>query len=175
MHSLIAPKFFIPVHGEYRHLKKHIELAKEMGVKEHQTLIAEIGDTVEFTQKTMRRGEKFPSGSRLVDGLSVGEAPNIVRDRKLISAEGIVVVVCCISSESGLMFKEPDIIGKGAGLTDSHISDMKNIILKSIEGYNLKYAGDKTDFRNTLRKKLRDYVYKKIKKNPMILPIITEV
>ena len=175
MHSLIKPKFFIPVHGEYRHLKKHVDLAKEMGVKEHNTLICEIGDTVDLTPKKMTRGERFQAGSRLVDGLSVGEAPNIVRDRKLISAEGIVVAVCCISSESGLMFKEPDIIGKGAGLTDSHIADMKNIILKTIDSYNLKYAGDKTDFRNTLRKKLRDYVYKKIKKNPMILPIITEV
>jgi ribonuclease J len=175
MHSLIKPKFFVPVHGEYRHLKKHIDLAKEMGMKEHNTLICEIGDTVDLTPKKMTRGERFQAGSRLVDGLSVGEAPNIVRDRKLISAEGIVVAVCCISSESGLMFKEPDIIGKGAGLTDSHIADMKNIILKTIDSYNLKYAGDKTDFRNTLRKKLRDYVYKKIKKNPMILPIITEV
>ena len=175
MHSLIRPKFFIPVHGEYRHLIKHVELAKEMGLRDSACLIADIGDTVEFTQKSMKRREKFPSGSRLVDGLSVGEAPSVVRDRKYISAEGIVVAVCCISAESGLVLQEPDVIGKGAGLTEQQIAEMKGIILKTFESYNVKSAGDKTEFRNILRKKLRDYVFKKIKKNPMILPIITEL
>ncbi len=175
MHSLIRPKFFIPVHGEYRHLKKHVELAKEMGVREHQTLICDIGDTVEFTQKTMRRGEKFQAGSRLVDGLSVGEAPSVVRDRRYISEEGLVVAVVCISAESGLVLQEPDIIGKGAGLSEQQVAEMKGIILKILDNYNVKSAGDKTEIRNAIRKKLRDYVYKKIKKNPMILPIITEV
>ncbi len=175
MHSMIRPKFFIPVHGEYRHLKKHVELAKEMGLKDHQTLICDIGDTVELTQKSMRRGEKFTAGSRLVDGLSVGEAPNVVRDRRYISEEGLVVAVVCISAESGLVLQEPDVIGKGAGLSDQQISEMKGIILKILDNYNVKSAGDKTEIRNQLRKKLRDYVYKKIKKNPMILPIITEV
>ncbi len=175
MHSLIRPKFFIPVHGEYRHLKKHVELAKEMGIKEHQTLICDIGDTVEFTQKSMRRGEKFSAGSRLVDGLSVGEAPSVVRDRRYISEEGLVVAVVCISAESGLVLQEPDIIGKGAGLSEQHIVEMKGVILKILDNYNVKSAGDKTEIRSAIRKKLRDYVYKKIKKNPMILPIITEV
>ncbi len=175
MHSLIRPKFFIPVHGEYRHLIKHVELAKEMGLKDHQALICDIGDTVEFTQKTMRRGEKFPSGSRLVDGLSVGEAPSVVRDRRYISEEGLVVAVVCVSAESGLILQEPDLISKGAGLTEQHVAEMKGIILKILDNYNVKSAGDKTEIRNAIRKKLRDYVYKKIKKNPMVLPIITEV
>lgn len=175
MHSIIKPKFFIPVHGEYRHLIKHVELAKEMGMRSSQTLICDIGDTVELTQKSMKKVEKFPAGSRLVDGLSVGEAPNVVRDRKYISAEGIVVAVCCISAESGLILQEPDVIGKGAGLTEQQVSEMKAIIVKTFDSYNVKGAGDKTDLRNILRKRLRDYVYKKIKKNPMILPIITEV
>ena len=175
MHSLIRPKFFIPIHGEYRHLKKHVELAKEMGLKDSQTLICDIGDTVCLTQRSMKRGEKFVAGSRLVDGLSVGEAPNIVRDRKHISAEGIVVAVCCISAESGLVLQEPDVISKGAGLSEQQILEMKQIITKTFDGYNVKSAGDKTELRNILRKKLRDYVYKKIKKNPMILPVITEV
>ena len=121
----------------------------------------------------MKRREKFPSGSRLVDGLSVGEAPSVVRDRKYISAEGIIVAVCCISAESGLVLQEPDVIGKGAGLTDKQVSEMKQIIIKTFDGYNVKSAGDKTELRNLLRKRLRDYVFKKLKKNPMILPIIT--
>ena len=175
MHSLIRPKFFIPVHGEYRHLKKHVELAKDMGLKDNQCLICDIGDTVELTAKTMRRGEKFQAGSRLVDGLSVGEAPSVVRDRRYISAEGIVVAVVCISAESGLILQEPDVIGKGAGLTEEHIAEMKSVILKVFNGYDVKSAGNKTEITNSLRRKLRDYVFKKIKKNPMILPIITEV
>ena len=146
-----------------------------MGLKDSQTLICDIGDTVEFTDKAMRRGEKFPAGSRLVDGLSVGEAPSVVRDRRYISAEGIVVAVVCISAESGLILQEPDVIGKGAGLSDEYVAEMKSIILKVFNGYNVKSAGDMTELRNLIRKKLRDYVFKKIKKNPMILPIITEV
>ena len=175
MHSLIKPKFFIPIHGEYRHLKKHVELAKEMGMKDSSMLICEVGDSVELSRKSMRKIDKIPSGSRLVDGLSVGEAQSVVRDRKLISAEGIVVAVCCISAESGLILQEPDIIGKGAGLLDSQIAEMKQIAIKCLENYDIKSAGDLKVVRDILRKRLRDYVYKKTKKNPMILPIITEL
>ncbi len=175
MHSLIKPKFFIPVHGEYRHLKKHIELAKEMGLKENNMLICDIGDTVELTSRSMKRGERFQSGSRLVDGLSIDERQSVVRDRKLISIEGIIVVVCPVSAESGLILQEPDVIGKGAGLTDIQIQEMKAIVVKCLENYNIKSAGDLKVIRDIIRRKLRDYLFKKTKKNPMILPIITEV
>ncbi len=175
MHSLIKPRFFIPVHGEYRHLKKHVELAKSMGMREGSMLICDIGDTVELTHKSMRRSEKFVSGSRLVDGLSIDETQSVIRDRKHISIEGIIVAVCCISAESGLILQEPDVICKGSGLSNEQINDMKQIMVKCLESYNVKSAGDVTDVRNILRKKLKDYVFKKTKKNPMILPIITEV
>ena len=128
MHSLIKPKFFIPIHGEYRHLKKHADLAKEMGLKDNNILICDIGDTVELTQKSMRRAEKFQAGSRLVDGLSIDETQTVVRDRKLISVEGIIVVVCPVSAESGLILQEPDVIGKGAGLTDKQIEIAKSFV-----------------------------------------------
>ncbi len=175
MHSLIKPKFFIPIHGEYRHLIKHAELAKDMGLKDSNILICDIGDTVELTPKSMRKKEKFQAGSRLVDGLAIDETQTVVRDRKLISLEGIIVAVCCISSESGLILQEPDIISKGAGLTDKQVAEMKALAIKCLESYNIKTAGDLTVTRNIIRKKLRDYVFKKTKKNPMILPIITEV
>lgn len=175
MHSLIKPKFFIPVHGEYRHLKKHTELAKEMGMRDSNMLIADIGDTIEIGKNTMRRGERFQSGSRFVDGLSIDETQSIIRDRMHLSEEGLIVAICCVSSENGKVVQEPDIICKGAGLTDVQIDEMKSIIVKIIEKYDVKSAGDSVDARNFLRKKLRDYLYKKIKKNPMILPVITEV
>ena len=175
LHSLIKPKYFIPIHGEYRHLKKHIELAKGIGMKEANMLICEIGDSAIYNGKSLRKGDKIQAGSRLVDGLSIDETESIVRDRKYISNEGIIVVVCCVSAESGLIIGEPDIIGKGAGITDQQIIEMKKIVGKCLESYNVKKAGDTTVVRNILRRKLKDYIYKKIKKNPMILPVITEV
>lgn len=175
MHTLIKPKFFIPVHGEYRHLKKHLALAKEMGMKESNMMIFENGETCELTPKSMKRGEPFPSGSRLVDGLSIDENQSVVRDRKHISEEGIVVVVCCVSAESGYTLQEPDIIGRGAGLTEQQIAEMKGLTVKCLENYNIRNVGDYSEVRNSIRKKLRDYVFKKTKKNPMILPVITEV
>ena len=138
-------------------------------------LICDIGDTVEVSPKSMRLKEKFPSGSRLVDGLSIDETQTVVRERKHISDEGIIVAVCCVSAESGLILQEPDIIGKGAGLTDTQVAEMKLITVKVLENYNIKTAGDVSVIRNMLRKRLRDYVFKKTKKNPMILPIITQL
>ena len=175
MHSIIKPKFFIPVHGEYRHLVKHAELAKSLGMRDTNVLICEIGDSVEITGKSIKKREKVVAGSRLVDGLSVGEAQSVVRDRKHISIEGIIVVVACVSSESGLILQEPDVIGKGAGLIDTQIYEMKNIVIDCIEQYNVKSAGNYRDVTNVIRKRLKDYLYKKTKKSPMILPIITEV
>ncbi len=175
MHSIIKPKFFIPVHGEYRHLVKHAELAKSLGMRDTNVLICEIGDSVEITGKSIKKREKVVAGSRLVDGLSVGEAQSVVRDRKHISIEGIIVVVACVSSESGLILQEPDVIGKGAGLIDTQIYEMKNIVIDCIEQYNVKSAGNYRDVTNVIRRRLKDYLYKKTKKSPMILPIITEV
>ncbi|MBR6737887.1 MAG: ribonuclease J [Clostridia bacterium] len=175
MHSLIRPRFFIPIHGEYRHLKKHTLLARQMGLKNGASLICEIGDGVELTQKTMRRIEKVPAGSSLVDGLAVGEAPSVVRDRKYISEEGIIVAVCCISAESGALALEPYIEDRGAGLDGNQINELKQIIIKTLSGYNVKRVGNKTEVIRLIRKNIRDSVYKKLKKNPMVLPIITEV
>lgn len=175
LHSLIKPRYFVPVHGEYRHLKKHVELAKEVGLKDSSTFICDIGDTLVFNGKTCKIGEKFQAGSRFVDGLSIDETMTTIRDRKYISSEGIIVVVCCVSSESGYILQEPDIIGKGAGFTDNQLVEMKNIVIKCLESYNIKKAGEKTVVRKFIRQKLKDYIFKKIKKNPMILPVITEV
>ncbi len=175
LHSLINPKFFIPVHGEYRHLKKHLKLAKGMGMKESNMLIAEIGNTVELTEKTMKFGESFPAGAKLVDGLNVDGNETVVRDRRHLAEEGIVVVVCCISSYSGEVLQGPTIVNTGAGLTEAQIIEAKSLILRTIQNYDLKRSLDKTDVRNQIRKVLRNYIFKETKNNPIILPIITEV
>lgn len=175
MHSIIKPKFFVPVHGEYRHLKKHLDLAKELGMREGNMVLCELGDTIELLPKSIKKGERIQAGNRYVDGLAVDETVSVIRERRKISDEGIVVVVCCVSVESGTVLQEPDIIAKGSLLTDEQIREMKLLVLKTLDSYNFKKVGDAVVIRNAIRKKLRDYVIKKTKKDPMILPMITEL
>ncbi|MBO4323568.1 MAG: ribonuclease J, partial [Clostridia bacterium] len=175
LHTLLKPKFFIPVHGEYRHLKKHCNLAKSIGMKDGNMLIAEIGDCVEITPKTMKKIERFQAGARYIDGLSIDDSESVVRDRKHLAEDGIIVAVCCVSEDTGEIAQEPDIINKGAILTEEQLFDLKKIIYSTISGFDVKAAGDKSEIQGAIRKNLRNYVFKKTKKNPMILPIITEV
>lgn len=175
LHTLLKPKFFIPVHGEYRHLKKHCNLAKSIGMKEGNMLICEIGDSVELTSRAMKRGEKFQAGARYIDGLSIDDSESIVRDRKHLSEDGIIVAVCCISGDTGEIVQEPDIINKGTILTEDQLVDLKRIIFSTISDFDVKAVGDKSEIQGAIRKNLRNYVFKKTKKNPMILPVLTEV
>ena len=175
LHTLLKPKFFIPVHGEYRHLKKHIKLAKEIGMRDSNMLIAEIGDTVELTDRTMKRGERFQSGARYIDGLSIDDTQTVVRDRKRLAEDGLIVAVCCVSEDSGEIMQEPDIINKGSILSEEQVAEAKKVVYKTVNGFNVKAVADMGDIRNEIRKNLRNYIFKKTKKNPMIIPIITEV
>ena len=175
LHSLLNPKFFIPVHGEYRHLKKHLRLAKEMGMKESNMLIAEIGNTVELTEKTMKFGESFQAGAKLVDGLNIDDNEIVVRDRRHLAEEGIVVAVCCVSSYSGEILQEPTVINMGAGLSDAQIKEAKSIVLHILSDFDIKEEVDTKEMRAQIRRSLKNYIYKKTQNNPVILPIITEV
>ncbi len=173
-HSLIKPKFFIPVHGEYRHLFKHVRLAKEMGMKDHQVIITEVGDSVEFTSKTMRKIEKFPSGTRFVDGLSIDDDETIVRDRVHMAEDGIIVVHCCISLTSRQIVGRPDLIVKGFIASEEQIEQIKIIVENTLSSYDLKSV-DKREVRSQIRRNIKKYITKKTKNSPMILPFITEV
>ena len=174
LHKLLKPKFFIPVHGEYRHLKKHCRLARDIGMKEGNMLIAEIGDTVEVTEKTIKRGERFPSGTRYIDGLSIDDTESVVKDRKHLAEDGLLLTVCCVSEDTGEILQEPDVINKGSILTEEQVQEVKNIVVRVVSSYDFKSA-DLSDIRNSIRKQLKNYVLKKTKKSPMILPFITEV
>ena len=175
LHTLLKPKFFIPVHGEYRHLKKHCRLAKSIGMKESNMLIAEIGDTVELTERSLKMGERFQSGSRYIDGLSIDDTETVVRDRKHLAEDGLIVAVCCVSEYSGEIMQEPDIINKGSILSEEQVQEAKKIVYKTVNGYDVKAAADMSEIRNLIRKNLRNFIMKKTKKNPMIIPVITEV
>ncbi len=174
LHKLLKPKFFIPVHGEYRHLKKHCRLARDIGMKEGNMLIAEIGDTVEVTEKTIKRGERFPSGTRYIDGLSIDDTESVVKDRKHLAEDGLLLTVCCVSEDTGEILQEPDVINKGSILTEEQVQEVKNIVVRVVSSYDFKSA-DLSDIRNSIRKQLKNYVLKKTKKSPMIIPVITEV
>lgn len=175
MHSLLKPKFFIPVHGEYRHLKKHVNLTKELGMKDYQMLIPDIGDTVLLTEKTMRLGDKFHAGSRFVDGLQIDDSTTYVRDRLHLAEDGLIIALCCISSESGELLQVPDVISKGVVLSDEQTETIRQIISKSVQSFDMKALGDTREVKNKIRSSIRNYVMKKTKNNPMILPVITEV
>ena len=175
LHSLVKPKFFIPVHGEYRHMKKHVKLAQSLGMKESNMLIAEVGSTVELTAKSMRFGESFQAGSRLVDGLNIEDSGNMVRDRKHLAEDGVIFVVCCISAESAELLQEPVIISKGVTLSDEQKEEMKRIVMKTVRSYDVKAMGDKTELRGAIRRAFKSYVFKRTKGSPMVLPVITEL
>lgn len=175
LHSLIKPKFFIPIHGEYRHLKKHITLAKGMGMKESNMLIADIGDCVEITEKSMKKGENFTAGSRLVDGLSIDEDGEIVRDRIQLGEDGIIVVLLTISRENGEVLQGPDIIARGTTFTEENVTELKSLVIKNIITNNKRAFRDMAEVRSVIRKTARNYAYKRIKHSPMIIPIITEI
>ena len=174
-HSLIKPKFFIPIHGEYRHLKKHTLLAKELGMKDYQMIIPDIGDTVILNGKTMRFGDKVPAGSRYVDGLQIDDSNIYVRDRLHLAEEGLIIALCCVSSLSGELLKAPDIISKGVVLSDAQTEAIRDIVSKTLSGFDLKRIGDKREVKNKIRSAIRSIVIKKTKNNPMILPVITQV
>lgn len=175
LHSLVKPKFFIPVHGEYRHLKKHAKLAESLGMKESNILIAEIGDTAELTQNTIKYGEKIQAGSRFVDGVGIDDADSyVLRDRRHLSADGLVVIVVGID-ELTTKIVSLEMIGKGLVLPDSIIADAKAAVTNTLKNMDLRAVRDETELSNIIRRSVKNYLFKATKKNPMILPVVMVV
>lgn len=175
LHSLVKPKFFIPVHGEYRHLKKHAKLAQSLGVKERNIAIADIGDTIEFTSGSMAYGEKFKAGSKFVDGVGIDGADSFVlRDRKHLSEDGLVVVVVNVD---GLSYKlaSVEIVSKGLVFSEEMILDAKNTLVSTLNNKDLRMVRDESELSDIIRRSIKNYVSKVAKKNPMILPVVMVV
>lgn len=179
MHTLVRPRFFLPVHGEYRHLKQHIELACRLGMSERNCLIASNGDVVELTRSYIKKTGTVTSGQVFVDGLGVGDVGHIVlRDRKHLSQDGILTVVVTMQKETGTVIAGPDIISRGfvyvresEGLMDEARDIVRNILLDCEE----KKITDWATLKSNVRDELRAYLYEKTKRKPMILPIIMEI
>ena len=175
LQSLIKPKFFIPVHGEYRHLKKHADLAESVGVKKSNILIADIGDTVELDGKTMKFGEKFAAGSKYVDGVGVNGADSFVlRDRIHLSEDGLLVIVVGVS-ELSAEITSLEIVGKGLSLADGFLEEAKENLTAALKKVDLRTLRDESELSGIIRRSLKNFVYKSTKKNPMILPVVLVV
>ena len=172
LHALLKPKFFIPVHGEYRHLKKHARLAEEMGMKPSDIVIAEIGDTVETDGRNIKLGEKFPAGSRFVDGVGIDGADSFVlRDRIHLSEDGLLVAVVAVEELSARL-SSAELVTKGLVMSDAALAEAKNALVAGLKNVDLKKVADETELSGIIRRLLKNHIFKATKKNPMILPIV---
>lgn len=177
--ALTKPKFFIPVHGEYRHLKLHAELAGVMGIPAKRCIIADIGNVIEMTRDSAKITASVPSGRVLVDGLGVGDVGNIVlRDRKHLAKDGLIVVVMTISGDSGLLVAGPDIISRGfvyVRESEDLIEEMKTVVLETLDRFEIRNIRDWNSLKTAVKNKLGQYIYERTKRSPMLLPVIVEV
>lgn len=176
--SLVKPKYFIPAHGEVRHLMKHAKIAAQMGMPEENIFIMENGNCLEISQKEAKLVGDVPSGNILVDGLGVGDVGNIVlRDRRHLSEDGLIIVVITITKE-GKVVSGPDIISRGfvyVRESEDLIEDAKNVVRKILNDDSRDNLKDWNGLKSDIRDNLRSYIFKNTKRNPMILPIIMEV
>jgi len=179
MLTLLKPKFFMPVHGEYRHLKHHAKLAVELGISEENIIIAETGDVIEFNTKSGMINGSVQSGNILVDGLGVGDVGNIVlRDRKHLSENGLIIAVITIDKNTGDIISGPDIVSRGFIYVRENVDlideskKIVNIALNKCRDSNIK---DWSSIKTMIKDDLNNFIYEKIKRSPMILPIIMEV
>ena len=179
IHALCKPKFFIPVHGEQRHLQIHGKLATAMGVPAKNVRIAEIGSVIEFTGKTCKINGVVPAGKVFVDGTGVGDVGSVVlRDRKHLAQDGMIVVCVNISSYDGLLVSGPDIITRGfvyVKESEELMEELRNVVLEAIDRCGRRRIRDYTALKTAIKNDLSGYLFKTTKRNPMILPVIMEV
>ncbi len=179
IHTLTKPRFFMPIHGEHRHLKQHANLANKLGLLWENIFIMENGKVLELTSNSAKIAGSVTAGNVLVDGLGVGDVGNIVlRDRKHLSQDGLIVVVITIDGETGSVIAGPDIISRGfvyVRESEQLMDEIKDVARKALEKCEEKKKNDWAAKKASIREELRDYLYEKTKRKPMILPIIMEV
>ena len=179
IHALVKPKFFIPLHGEQRHLKIHAKLAQEMGMHPNHILISDIGKVMEFTPNSAKINGTVPAGRVFVDGYGVGDVGSVVlRDRRHLAQDGMIVVVLSMSGEDGALVSGPDIITRGfvyVKESEGLMEELRQVALEAIQSVDVKFATDWSAIKGTIKGDLSNYLYKKTKRSPMILPVIMEV
>ena len=179
MLALTKPKFFIPVHGEYRMLCKHAELGRMMGVAPNNIVIAENGRVIELSRKSVKAEDSVPAGRVFVDGAGVGDVGSVVlRDRKHLAQDGMIVVVLALSGDDASLLAPPEIVTRGfiyEKESDGLMEEMRRVINESLASCRHQRIKDWAGIKNKVRTNLTGYLYKATKRSPMILPVITEL
>ena len=179
IHALCKPKFFIPVHGEQRHLQIHGKLAKQMGMNPKNIMVGEIGSVFELSSKTCKLTDTVPAGKVLVDGTGVGDVGSVVlRDRKHLAEDGMIVVCVNLSGQDGSIITGPDIITRGfiyVKESEQLMDDLRDVAMEAIDRCQRKRVRDWATIKSAIKNDLSGYLYKTTKRNPMILPVITEI
>ena len=178
MHALVKPKYFIPVHGEYRMLWQHAVLAESMGMNSTDIVIPETGQVVEMNQEGLYLAEQIPTGAVLVDGLGIGDVGNVVlRDRKHLSQDGLIIVVMAINRDDQRLVSGPDIISRGFIYVRENEDIIENTrdVVRQILSQSSLAGEDWPALKNRIKDELHRFIFEKIKRNPMILPIILDV
>ena len=177
--ALAKPKYFIPVHGEYRQLIAHSETAQSMGIKKENIIMMQNGRILEINEEGAELTATVPNGRVLVDGLGVGDVGNIVlRDRQHLSQDGLIIIVLTLDSGTGEVLAGPDVISRGfvyVRESENLMDEVKNVVRKEIKKCEENGVRDWSTIKSTVRENLRDYVFAKTKRNPMIIPILMEV
>ena len=177
IHSLIKPKFFMPVHGEHRHQKKHAELAMRMGMASSNIIVPDIGNQVLVTNRSMKIGDNVPAGALLVDGLGVGDVGStVLRDRKHLAEEGLFVVIVGLDKESRTV-SGVDVVSRGFVYTEDAeelIEEAKRVVERASRKIDLKELEDLTVYKNLIRRELKTFLFRETHRSPMILPIVAE-
>lgn len=179
IYALTQPKFAIPVHGEYRHLKAHAGIAKTMGVEKENIIIMKTGDVLELTEDEAKVTGHVQSGGVMVDGLGIGDVGNIVlRDRQLLSQNGLIIVVMTLDKYTNQILSGPDIVSRGfvyVRESENLMEEARNVVAEALDTCLSKRCSDWSRIKNVVRESLGDFIWKQTKRNPMILPIIMEV
>ena len=177
--SLVKPKYFIPVHGEQKHLYKHAQLAATMGIKKENILITSIGNVVELTANSIKTVETVPAGRVLVDGLGVGDVGSIVlRDRKHLAEDGIIIVAITMDSVTGEIVSGPDVVSRGfvyVKESEELMSDVTTVAEDTLERLYMQNVRDWNVIKNRVRDAVSKYLYEQTRRSPMVLPIIMEI
>ncbi len=174
MLSLVKPKYFMPVHGEYRHLVKHKKLAVEMGLKDENIFLPNIGDVYSISNKVVNKCPKIQAGNIFVDGVLLDDGDTVVRDRLQISSSGLLIAFLSVNFKTGEITSSPEIITRGLNFSDSFIKDLKQLIIDTIKNINIEVVDDYSELKVIIRKALKKVVINTYRQTPMIMPIILE-
>jgi ribonuclease J len=179
LHVLVNPKYFVPYHGDYSNLWQHAELAESLGMPSQNIVIPELGQIIEMSRDSLAITGVVPTGGVLVDGLGIGDVGNVVlRDRKHLSEDGLIIVVMAIDRDNGTLVSGPDIISRGfvyVRENEDIIESSRDLTRNIVMSYGRIDGSEWQNMKNRIKDELHRYIFEKIKRNPMILPIIMEI